>query len=176
MCTKTVKLKQPNICINTDCVMLLTLEACLAYFLKCFPKITDKFLTSICNSVGNALNDKGRCSSNWRLIPLQILPWGNFQRILRDFLNKKDTRVVFGDKNCLAIRPDCRIREKLCNRTIHFTRAILDAEARLGECNGSVIMCTCLAFREQDLILVRNPEVVVYSALPQTETITTFPV
>ena len=138
---KKVKLKQPNICINTDCVMLLTLEACLAYFLKCFLKITDKFLTSICNSVGNALNDKGRCSSNWRLIPLQILPWGNFQRILRDFLNKKDTRVVHGDKNCLAIRPDCRIREKLCNRTIHSTRAILDAKARLGECNGSVIMC-----------------------------------
>ena len=112
-----------------------------------FPEMLpqNKFLASICNSIGDALNDKRRCSFNWRLIPWQILPWGNFQRILRDFLNKKDTRVVFGDKNCQAIRPDCRIREKLCNRTIHSTRAILDAEARLGECNGSVIMCTCSA-------------------------------
>ena len=148
--------------------MQLTLEACLAHFLKCFLKITDTFLASICNSIGDALNDKRRCSSNWRLIPLQILPWGNFQRILRDFLNKKDTRVVFGDKTCQAIRPDCRIREKLCNRTIHSTRAILDADARLGECNGSVIMCTCSAFWEEDLTQMRRPKVVVYSAFPQT--------
>ena len=61
-------------CKNTDSVMELTLEACLAHFLKCFLKITDKFLASICNFIGDALNEKRRCSSNWRLIPLQILP------------------------------------------------------------------------------------------------------